>query len=923
MKMYPPSRIGNSSAAVAAFLGAVLVLGVTSICAAQADREPVPAASEESVPALDTERRITFSFSGTPWKEVLEWIADECDLSFNLDYTPRGTLNFVDPDRKYTPSEALDEINGQLLARGYTLVRRYKMLYIIDLDAEIDRKFISDLLNDTPIEKLDEIGRFELAKVKFQLKSITTEDAEKQIEKMVGPHGYVITVPLARQLIISETGENLRRINDILKNVENRVGVEGLKSFRVKNASGEDVLAVARQLLGIEAGKNATEDGSIRISTDPKGKVVYATGSPEKVALVERIVEQVDADAAAAGVAEQLQLVSHQVRREDPTIIMRVLETLFSGDTRVRMQVKADSILAYATAEQHRTIRATIAEVETEPTRIEVIPLRRNDPLLAVALIERMFGAEGENAAAGAPVVDATFEPNQLVIKGNAAQIEQIRMLLVDMGERLDVAGRPASGSVTRILPIGEESMPAAIEQLRQLWPTVGNGNRIRILQSPQQAPLIRIVPRAEEEDESGAGKASGDATTLRSVDDAVQYVSFPFEEETATDADANSGQKEDASSDAARVATQVPPEIVLSPTPDGLVIVTEDAEAADAMEDLLLRVAAAAGGSKYHIFHLKHVDVEEAKTLLETLFTGGATDAASSTSGRSGAMALYGNSGSSIGAPKIIADKRLNRLFVEGTSAQVRDMEQYLKVIDVEDGPVDVQTNPKPTYIPVFYSSAESIVEVLKQIYADRLFDANSRNRQQSSGRGGFGGFGGFGRGGDNSSQTSTTGEVAKMTLASEATSNLVIVSAPGPLVKEVQEVVRQLDDMAQSAPTENYTVGRLSTGVSPVAIEQVLKGAYGDTIQTEGDGIATTTSNSSNNQNRGSTNSTQSADDRRAAFFEMIRNRGGGGGPSPFGGGSGGFGGRGFGGPGGAGSPGGFGGRGGGGPGGGRGGR
>ena len=131
---------------------------------------------------LDDERRLTFSFSSTPWREVLEWIADECELSFNLDYTPRGSLNFIDVDRKYTPAEALDEINGQLLARGYTLVRRYKTLYIVDLDAEIDRKFISDLLNDTPVENLDKLGRFELGKVKFQLKAISTEDAEKQIE---------------------------------------------------------------------------------------------------------------------------------------------------------------------------------------------------------------------------------------------------------------------------------------------------------------------------------------------------------------------------------------------------------------------------------------------------------------------------------------------------------------------------------------------------------------------------------------------------------------------------------------------------------------------------------------------------------------------------------------------------------------------
>ncbi len=893
----------------------------------------VISADEPENGELSTERSITFSFSSTPWKEVLEWLADQCDLSFNLDYTPRGTLNFIDTDRKYTPSEALDEVNGQLLARGYTLVRRYKTLYIIDLDAEIDRKFISDLLNDTAIDDLGDIGRFELAKVKFQLKAISTEDAEKQIENMVGPHGYVITVPLARQLIISETGENLRRIRDILQNVENRVGTDGVRSFRLKHATGDDVLVVAKPLLGIETDANASEDGSIRISMDPKGKVIYATGNPDKVALVEQIVMKVDADAAAAGIAEQLQLVSHQVRREDPSVVLRVLETLFSGDTRIRLQTKADSILAYATADQHRMIRATIAEVETEPTRIEVISLRRNDPMLAVALIERMFGVDAEEETEGAPIVDATFDPDQLIIKGNAAQIEQIRALLIDMGERLAVDGKN-TGPVTRVLPISQEAMPAAIKQLRELWPTIGNGNRIRIIQQPQ-APLLRVVPRQEleaDDSEKPAETPAKDTTTSNSspVSQSL-YVSHPLEL-TDDNAVASDVVANDAASNAADIpesttinvqAGQSSPEIILSPTPDGLVVVTEDPVAADALEDLLMRVAGVGSGSRYHIFHLKHVDVEEAQTLLETLFTGGLVDDAAGGSDRGGAMALFGGgSGSSMGAPKIIADKRLNRLFVEGSPSQIRDTEQYLKFIDVEDGPVEVQTNPKPTYIPVFFTSAESVVETLKQIYADRMYDANSRNRQQG-GRGGGGGFGGFfgGRGGGEQTTTATTGEIAKMTLAADASSNLVIVSAPGPLVKEVSDVVRQLDSMAQNAPTEDYSIGRLSKGVSPVAMKAALKGAYGDTIQTEGEGITATPSTSSNS---GNTNTQASpfggaAGSQRAALLQRLQGGGG-----PFGGG--GFGGRGGGGAtggrGGGGGGGGGGGRGGGGGGGGRGG-
>lgn len=883
-----------------AFVG-LAVLHLAGSCADAQDRRLADGGISES----DATRNLQFSFRSTPWEDVLYWVADKNELIFNLDYNPPGSLNFVDPGRLYTPEEALDEINGQLLGRGFTLVRRNKNLFIVDLESDIDRKYISDLLVLTPVEDLHLRGRFELTKTKFQLTSISTEDAEKQIQEMLGPQGLIITVPLARQLIVSETGENLRRIRDVLKAVENRVSAEGLRAFRLQHAKGEDVLAVARPLLDIEPDASAAEDGSIRISTDAEGRVIYATGAPEKIALTQQIVKQVDSDAMADGMAAELQLRSHRVRREKPEVVLRILETLFAGDRNIRLHPRADSILVYATPDQHKVIEDAINEAEVEPSRIEVIPLRRNDPMLAVALIERMFGADGEEAEENpnAPVVDAMFDPAQLVIRGSAAQIEQIRSLLTDMGERLDADGR-ALGPTTRILPINPDQMPMAIEQLRQMWPSIGNGNRIRIINRPQ-APLIRLEPREEDEPN---GRPETQTPPNDNTTDASRYrmlfVSHPGA--PAEESDEREAVESPLAATEPNAAAMAPPEIIISSTPDGLVVVSEDAAAVDALEDLLLQVAASGNTSRYSVFHLKHVDAEDTVTLLEELFSAGAPTATEGDSTRSGVMGLFAGGASSVSAPTMIADKRLNRLFVQGTHAQKRDIREYLRVIDVEDGPVDVQTNPKPTYIPVFYTSAESVVTILKELYADRIYDPNAQNRQSPRGFGGFGGFGGRGGGlggrggGDNSSsRTTTTGDVPKMTLAAETSSNLVIVSAPGPLVKEVEEVVRQLDVRAQSAPTEGFAVGHLQSGASPAIVKQALVGAYGDFIQTEGEGIQTSSQTSSNRSgtNQGDAAAAQAAQQRRAAFFDAIR-RGGG-----FGGGRGGagFGGR----PGGGGAP------------------
>ena len=186
-------------------------------------------------PALP-ERSVRFSFRYTPWPEVLKWIAEQCELSFNLDYTPKGTFNFVDETRMYTPTEALDEINGALLAKGYTLARRHQSLYIIDLENDLDKKFIRDLLNETSEDELDRRGRFELAKVRFQLRTIEAELAEQQVQNLIGPQGSIVTIPAARQLIVTETGGNLRTIKGILELIQSRAGE--LHSFRLQHANG-------------------------------------------------------------------------------------------------------------------------------------------------------------------------------------------------------------------------------------------------------------------------------------------------------------------------------------------------------------------------------------------------------------------------------------------------------------------------------------------------------------------------------------------------------------------------------------------------------------------------------------------------------------------------------------------------------------
>ena len=67
---------------------------------------------------------LKFQFRYQPWKDVLDWFADQNGLSLVVaENTPKGTFNYTD-SREYTPAEALDVLNSVLLIKNFVLVRR-------------------------------------------------------------------------------------------------------------------------------------------------------------------------------------------------------------------------------------------------------------------------------------------------------------------------------------------------------------------------------------------------------------------------------------------------------------------------------------------------------------------------------------------------------------------------------------------------------------------------------------------------------------------------------------------------------------------------------------------------------------------------------------------------------------------------------
>lgn len=446
----------------------------------------------QPAPSRPTDHRLTFSFQYATWKDVLEWFAEEADLSLQIDEFPEGTFNFRDPSREYTPAEALDVLNSVLLNKGYTLVRRGKMLMLLNLESTVP----PELVELVDVRELDNRGDFELVKALFHLAKMTPEDAEAEIGKLLGPGRTMTVLPKARQVLVTETAGKLRVIRSVIEAIENPSQSDRkVLEIRLEHVAADQVLDVARPLLGIPEGQTTNEQ--INISTDPFGTRIFATGTKEATERLAEIVELMDRDSdeqpGNAPVAEVAYLQTYAIHSADPTTALQVLQTLLAGqpDTRLTLDEKTNKLIALARPSDHRVITETLAKLEGESSRLEMIQLRRMDPQLVILSINKLFPT-GEGAMTG-PTIDADPNTMRLFVRGTETQIQQIKMLVEQLeGQSSGLLDR---GNV-RMVPLnGSSSAQALLNQVQTLWPNFSNA-RIRLVSPGDQ--LNRSSPFRE-----------------------------------------------------------------------------------------------------------------------------------------------------------------------------------------------------------------------------------------------------------------------------------------------------------------------------------------------------------------------------------------------------------------------------------------
>ncbi len=361
--------------------------------------------SPNDKPAVEAagDGKLRFNSRMQPWRDVIEWFADQAQLSLYIDETPVGTFNYQD-SKAYTPEEAIDLLNSILLNKGYALVRRERMLTLVNLQNGVPPHMVRHVTED----ELAKCGEFEIVSMLFRLDRWTPEEAEAEVKKLVGSWnvGGVVLLPKARQLVVTETAGKLRTIKNVIDSLERPQGPasDTLKVLTVRNSTAQHALDQIKLLLNIPTTGSATSDGSLRIVVDATGRNILASGKADAIAKLEQILSVVDGDtpgSTGGAVVLRPQLEVYSLAGADPATVLQVLQTLLAGIPNVRLATEpaTGSLIAWAPMEQQLTIRSTIAQMQRDSRQFEVIRLRNVDPQAAATAITKLF-ATGTEAGA-------------------------------------------------------------------------------------------------------------------------------------------------------------------------------------------------------------------------------------------------------------------------------------------------------------------------------------------------------------------------------------------------------------------------------------------------------------------------------------------------------------------------------------------
>jgi len=373
-------------------------------------------------------------------------------------------------------------LNGVLLTKGYTLIRRGRMLLVVDLSEGVPE----GLVPQVSLEELAQRGKFELVTVQFPLGRRPVPTVESEIKPLLGPYGKVVALPATSQVLVTDTAGIMRAIDAIIQSISEPplvpsppVGPPPVPEMRVYS------IAPADPKLLMEAVESLAP--SAKVVLDEAADQLHVHAVPADHTMIEGVLEAMKEGNPPE---KQPSLQTYPVAENLAEGLLQTLQTVLP-EARLTLDASTGKVVAWCTQAEHETIKETIEKLGGEGSpattrQLEVYRLTRVEPETALSMLQSIL-PDARLA------VDA--QSRVLVAVGVPADQEVIRRTLQQLQPERPGPDIPE----LRYYPLALTLDSSAITALKKTVPRAtitleANGDRLMVVATPNEHEKIKAT---------------------------------------------------------------------------------------------------------------------------------------------------------------------------------------------------------------------------------------------------------------------------------------------------------------------------------------------------------------------------------------------------------------------------------------------
>ncbi|QDT95452.1 secretin N-terminal domain-containing protein [Gimesia aquarii] len=883
-------------------------------------------------------RKMSFNFRFAPWGDVLKLFAESAGYTLDLNDVPPGTFNYFDKG-SYTPTEALDIINGYLLQKGYVIVRRNQFLVVLNIDNGIPPNLV-------PIVSSEEIakrGKNELMSVSFQLEGVDLDQVSKEVQAILGPQGKSVALKTANSIIVTDIGSNLLRVKKILEGAIANGGPTDLvfRSFDLKYIDASEAEKIVRNQFGLPAATQnvsssaimaryyearsrrsssssskstpqpTTTGKSTQVTADPRTNRLLVTATPAQIKIAEEIIKSIDVDedslgSLVAGGGHRPFLQVYSISSADSREVTKTLDAMMPGVV-VNEDARNGKIHILATLKEHKKIDEMIRQLDGEggSQSVSVINLSFLDPISATTTLRSLFLRDGNDA----PTIEADLLGRRLLVRGSPDQVIQIKTVLAQLGE--DGTGKSndvRDNSPVRTIPLGGRDSKEILQLIDKLWSaSSGEENPIRIVvpsdnslirekvlgeesapvrnrgyRVPTQstgAPLNRPIQLRQPASESDTQRFFFTASEQKSESEATQQKNAATETNTADEVKTESVDQKTSTQKSSQSDKKKP--VAISTNGDNLIISSTDLEALNRLEQMIEALTQAIPPkNQWTVFYLRSADATATAKMLESLFpTSSVSDMAPDSGMFGGLSSIGGSLMDATGLSTLGMGPQTLRIIPEVRSNALYVTGPPDKVRSVEQMLKVLDTSELPASLrnrsPGIIPVEHASVNEVANIVKELYKDYMQAPQKQNNSQKGNP-FAAM-MGGRNQQNSNAKPAEARLAVSVDENANQLLVSASDSLFQEIESLVRELDYSAKMSrkSVRVVTLNNASSALIQNALTSLLPNVSVSTTGSNSRKKTTDQNANSPNQPASPTNSDNRNEEIRKFFEQRMRER------------------------------------------------